>query len=132
MEVSLNLTNNTRNKTSGVIDRLFTEENDYVSESANTYEENLIAPISQDLSKRSELMNIKLEKIKEESGWQKVTNVQELPLLSQIYYRTMINMILLLIFLGVAEAMVVYTLAASNYNAVWKTAYFSWHKVWYF
>ena len=78
--------------------RLFTEENDYMSERDESYEEHLVKPISQDLSIRSELMNIKLSKIKEESGWQKVTNVQELPLLSQIYYRTMINIILLLIF----------------------------------
>ena len=119
-------------KSDGVIDRLFTEENDYMSERDESYEAHLVKPISQDLSIRSELMNIKLEKIKEESGWQKVTKVQELPLLSQIYYRTMINIILLLIFLSVAEALIVYTLAASNYNEVWKTDYFSWNKLWYF
>jgi hypothetical protein len=115
-----------------VVDRLFTSENYSHSDSDITYEQNLVQPIHKDLLKRAELMETKLERLKLQTGWQKVTSLRDLPLSSQLYYRTMVNIILLLIFLSIAEASVVYILAISNYDDVWKTNDFSWHKLWYF
>lgn len=65
--------------TDGVIDRLFTSENDNVTQQTSTYEEQLIMPINEEPSKRPSLMKTKLDKIKHETGWQKITKKEDLP-----------------------------------------------------
>ena len=65
--------------TQGVIDRLFTEENDSMTPNTSMYEAQIIKPIHAEPTLREALMKTKLNKAHSETGWKKVNRLQDLP-----------------------------------------------------